>query len=184
MLRKILWLSHWGSQKVASDKEQPSQWLLGMTWWSMSYAAGNLWQLRPPLLLAMQLNGEPSLMRPFRHSTWGNMVFARTASEGEELRFGFQGIIRWTRSCCKAVGKRQRLHGFTLTKAFLFWLECPSLLLTPPFVRFFRFFTLPPLVSLLPHLSLLFQEVQGAVERGKPKDPRMDLGSVQSAQIR
>ena len=52
----------------------------------------------------------------------------------------------------------------------------------PPFVLFSTSFKPPPLVSPFRHLSLLFQEVQGAMERNQPKDPERDLRRVRSAQ--
>ena len=184
MLRKILWLSHWGSQKVASDKEQPSQWLLGMTWWSMSYAAGkslaapstpfarNAAQWRAQFNEALQaLNLGEYGFRPYSLRRGGaTFWFSRHHSLDKILLQG-----RWQ------AAKTARIYineGLSILAEMSLPPSHPSL---RPFLSVFSLCIHSS--HFLPHLSLLFQEVQGAVERGKPKDPRMDLGSVQSAQI-
>ena len=123
-------------------------------------------------------------MKPCRPWSLWILVFVHTACDGEEQHGGLLATTPWIRSFYKDVGKQLELPEFISTKACLFLLNFLSPPPVPLSLLFFVSGTNNALVSLWFHLSLLYQEGQGAVERDQSKGPEKDHQKVQSAQLR
>lgn len=123
-------------------------------------------------------------MKPYRPWSFWILVFVHIACDGEAQLGGLLATTPWTRSFYKDVGKQLELPGSTSTKACPFSQNFVSPPPVPLSLLFFVSGTNNALVSLWFHLSLLYQEGQGAVERDQSKGPEKDHQKVQSAHLR
>ena len=161
--------------KVVNATEPPSLRSLGMILRFTSFNIGRLLPLHPPLSRSIQANGALCLMilwLPWRCHIWtsDHTVYAEVALLGGSLN-----ITALTRFCCRDVGQHPKPRVFTWMRVCPCWLKWFFPLPIPPWLLFSMSFSNTVPVSPSPHLSLLSQKGQGAVERKLPKDLWRDL---------